>query len=415
MSLSPGGDKITQLDQCVVIQFSDFYIGKRIRVQPRHEIDLTAGAPTIDPALTAGTPAAPINRDQWWGDVTLLEHYNAYTGEKEVPGMPVVPNAEAHGHWLHPLQHKRMSMEATAVVAMGMQGPLRDLPANFTKENYCLRMHNLLCIEQAYTDWLLARRYDRTATILPRLTEGRQGSNTVYYGDNDIVCALNFAADKSASHRSLTDARPSVMPGDIAMVRTLAIRSGKLQRGLTILEGRVVEATRNTVTIRFPNTKLHQDTFPVLSSSVRGLVSGLDSGEAFLKLNDHVQTKQPECLPMFAIRFRQNDLPFLMMHRAVDLVPLHLLFPTMDALKAKQWKGLHGRISRKDLVNTSLDDAQLGLVNSILAGTTIRVPTVCTGAFGCGKSATLVEAVRQIVRYVHYRSGLLEHIRRPMP
>ncbi|XP_054421036.1 helicase MOV-10 [Pteronotus mesoamericanus] len=102
----------------------------------------------------------------------------------------------------------------------------------------------------------------------------------------------------------------------------------------------------------------------------------------------------------FKVNFTFNRQPLQAQHRALELTSSHPLWPTLFP-KASRGVPLSSNV-KLTLYDRNLESnpEQLQAVKSIVAGTTRPAPYIIFGPPGTGKTVTLVEAIKQVVKHL---------------
>eukprot|EP01138_Halocafeteria_seosinensis_P003407 gb/GECG01003483.1/.p1 GENE.gb/GECG01003483.1/~~gb/GECG01003483.1/.p1 ORF type:complete len:2058 (+),score=221.57 gb/GECG01003483.1/:1-6174(+) len=245
---------------------------------------------------------------------------------------------------------------------------------NLLPNNYRLRMHNLLVMELTQTMWDL-RRFDLVAAKVKRSNEYEADGITYYASGTEIILRLPVYNDQQAH---IGDTRPSVLIRDVVRIRPFLyedISSGKYESindasrkptvpGPEVFEAEVISVTPQTITAKLPFSDVAN---PIFTAS--GTIC--------------------------SVRYVPSLLPDRFMHRAIEAMHVSRLFPSPSMILPDAWNR-ERCVTRSDLYDNKLDETQFAIVNNILTSSLLRVPTVVVGPYGCGKTRTLQEVVRQL-------------------
>ncbi|XP_028009872.1 helicase MOV-10 isoform X2 [Eptesicus fuscus] len=103
----------------------------------------------------------------------------------------------------------------------------------------------------------------------------------------------------------------------------------------------------------------------------------------------------------FKVSFTFNRQPLRVQHRALELTGRHVLWPTLFPKAARGVRRLPSDVTFK-LYDRSLESnpEQLQAMKHIVMGTTRPAPYIIFGPPGTGKTVTLVEAIKQVVKHL---------------
>ena len=244
---------------------------------------------------------------------------------------------------------------------------------NLLPTNYRLRMHNLLVMELAQAMWDL-RRFDLVAAKVKRSTSYEMDGNVIYSNGPEVVLQLPVYSDQQAH---IGDTRPSVLVRDVVRIRPFLYEDisdgGKYKEaaskkptipGPEVFEAEVVSVTPQSITARVPCSE--------------------NASKVFTKEGT-----------ICSVRYMPQLLPDRFMHRAIEAMHVSRLFPAPSMILPDAWNR-ERCVRRSDLYDNKLDETQFAIVNNILTSSLLRVPTVVVGPYGCGKTRTLQEVVRQL-------------------
>ncbi|XP_044065668.1 putative helicase mov-10-B.1 [Siniperca chuatsi] len=125
----------------------------------------------------------------------------------------------------------------------------------------------------------------------------------------------------------------------------------------------------------------------------KGWVHHVDAEQVYLQFSEKFLSHFKEGM-RFSVNFTINRIPLRIQHRAAALVYKHrlkeVLFPT------GQLSSHHSRLHR--LLELESNPEQLMAIQHIVAGTAKPAPYLVFGPPGTGKTVTLVEAIKQIMK-----------------
>eukprot|EP01122_Echinamoeba_exundans_P016115 TRINITY_DN8073_c0_g1_i1.p1 TRINITY_DN8073_c0_g1~~TRINITY_DN8073_c0_g1_i1.p1 ORF type:complete len:1245 (-),score=277.96 TRINITY_DN8073_c0_g1_i1:32-3766(-) len=227
-----------------------------------------------------------------------------------------------------------------------------------TRDNFKERLTKLLWMEEAEHRKFM-RRYDLYERTLERVTHFEKGAFVLQVPDDEPVFRVKVPG--------LAEKKPSVLYNDSIFVWIPGTQDVEF-------EGRVT----------------HVETDAVLCIFSPEFVRAY---EASLKFN---------------VRFSGHRLQFRLMHRAVKVAKLDVIYPTGDVISDIMTHGAKypKPINIKSLV---LEDKQLydNPEQMLILDAALnrhfhprKIPLLVFGAFGCGKTRTLVELTKQILNNI---------------
>ena len=239
--------------------------------------------------------------------------------------------------------------------------------------SYRDHMHHLLWIEEAQLSKNL-REFDLIQTEIERVASYQKGENTIFLHPDDYpLCRIYVPG--------LAEDRPSLLQGDKIYLWITDEASFEYEGFVDIIQ-------KDSILVIF-NTSLYSD-----------------NGSKFLA----------------NVRFTHPTLQFRAQHRAIDDVILEWCFPTIDLTTSdRSWPALSSKPSRPSRpaappassskaiperrpdFQPSQHSAQLNVKQKLCVETILNklIPQHCPfllrGAFGCGKTETLVVMIRELI------------------
>eukprot|EP01117_Protostelium_nocturnum_P012534 TRINITY_DN4618_c0_g2_i4.p1 TRINITY_DN4618_c0_g2~~TRINITY_DN4618_c0_g2_i4.p1 ORF type:complete len:1138 (+),score=362.50 TRINITY_DN4618_c0_g2_i4:190-3603(+) len=268
---------------------------------------------------------------------------------KIVPAFP--PNRVNKSHFLTPIDTPFLEklpiypIPEDVQVAIDNNAAHKDLNAWKTKANYINRMQTLLWIEEAQ-EINNIRRFDLKEAKL--LDHDQNDEQLGAYIPEYLYLVVEGLAEK----------RPSVLVRDVVYVWVPGSRDYEY-------EGVVQKVFKDKIALVFC--------------------------QEFKKIFPDRSTK-------FNVRFEFSRVPKRIMHRALTSAKIDIIWPEKKPLvnAAPNWKSKN-EIDWKD-VEVSRNEEQAHAVLSVVNRAHGDIPFLLFGAFGCGKSRTLLEMIIQILK-----------------
>ncbi|XP_068761026.1 3'-5' exoribonuclease HELZ2-like [Montipora capricornis] len=243
---------------------------------------------------------------------------------------------------------------------------------NLTEENYQRAMHQLLFTEEIFMKKAISRFILRSVPLHTKKSVLGKRSETNFAGKGELFGVLTFE-ENGAPQPDYAAGRLLIRNIQTAWLRLANSNSSKVCEALV----EAVDITGNTVVLK-------------LSSRICSELQLNNDGEKIILVD---------------VQFQLNRQPLCEWHAAIDkLGPTqqNLLFPKPNA-----WQVTHEVYISSDRV--PLDEDQRDVISRILWTECNPRPLVVFGPFGTGKTFTLHQAIRELVRRSRTRILLCTH------